>query len=316
MSWGTSIDPFAELELRAGASDEDREAWLAERATGVTATEVKELAQGGPEAKWWVLDRKVSPRNFDSKQMAWGRKREAERLAPWAEDEFGFRWEHRVFHSALNSQYLASPDAIMVNLDMQIVLAEFKTSKFNLSSVNELRKLGYTDQVQWQMFVTGAVSTLIIGEQHDDHWIDRGGEWPEPTPLTLEPSVVEVPRDDGRIDFLRRQADMFLEFMVNPDRTGPAAYEALVDRVRRARVSEASAHEITAAAEKALRAALDEGHVEHLETDRWRLSYSTPKPRRTFDSRAFEKADPDTYQKYVREGKPGKPRLTLTEKEK
>jgi hypothetical protein len=310
------MSAIEELELRAGASDEDREAWLAERAMGVTATEVKELAMGGPGAPWAVLDRKVNPHNFDTKQMAWGRKREAERLAPWAEDEFGFRWEHRVFHSALNRQYLASPDAIMVNLDGELVLAEFKTSKFNLSSVNELRKLGYTDQVQWQMFVTGAVSTLIIGEQHDDHWIDRGGEWPEPTPLTLEPSVVEVPRDDGRIDFLRRKADEFLEFMVNPDRTGPAAYEALVDRVRRARVSEASAHEITAAAEKALRAALDEGHVEHLETDRWRLSYSAGKPRESFDSKALKKAHPDIYKLFIKMGATPKPRLTLTEKEK
>jgi hypothetical protein len=157
---------------------------------------------------------------------------------------------------------------------------------------------------------------LIIGEQHDDHWIDRGGEWPEPTPLTLEPSVVEVPRDDGRIDFLRRKADEFLEFMVNPDRTGPETYERLVDAYRTTKASADAAGRKFTEAKEALEAALSKGNVKHLETDLWRLSFSQPKPSRRFDAKAFEKADPDTYQKYLREGKPGKPRLTLTEKEK
>lgn len=309
------MSAIEELELRAGASDQDREAWLAERATGVTATEVKEiaLAHGSESVMRRVLREKQHPSDFDNKWVWWGRKREEERLAPWAQAELHAAWEHRVFHHADNPRYLASPDAIGEVGGMFLV--EFKTSKFDVSDLDVLTRLGYVDQVQWQMFVTGAPGAYLVGEQHDDVWIDRGGEFPEPTPKDLEPSCRHIRRDDDRIAQLRAYADQFLAFMDGPDETDPSSYAPLVDRLRRARVVEAADHEITLAAETALREALDRDQVQHLETDRWRLSYSAGKPRETFDSKALKKTHPDIYEQFIKTGATPKPRLTLTEKE-
>jgi hypothetical protein len=306
-----------ELELRAGASDEDRETWLAERAKGITATEVRDLAKsGGSEAAMQrILDDKRHPNSFDNKWVSWGRKREAEFLGPWAEHTLNIVPEHRVFHSAEDPRFLASPDGIGV-VDGQLVLCEDKTSKHDVSDLGVLQDLGYTDQCQWQMFVTGATRVALVGEQHDDKWFDRGGAFPEPTPLNLEPTVVWIPRDEKRIQELKELALDWFEWRDSPHRgEDPSRFVDLVDRLRRARAAAAPFQADVQEAEKELREALTREDVHRLETDRWKVSFSAPAHRFTFDSKAFKKADPETFNKFLKESTP-KPRLVLTEKEK
>lgn len=306
-----------DLELRAGASDEDRDAWLAERAQGITATEVRDLAKasGSEAAMQRILDEKRTPRSFDNKWVAWGRKREAEFLAPWAERQFGIRPEHRVFHSVEDPRFLASPDGIGL-IDGEIVLAEDKTSKHDLSRWDVLQDLGYADQVQWQMFVTSAVKTALIGEQHDDRWLDHGGEFPEPTPRYLDPSVTWILRDEQRIAQLKQFAlDWLTWAQEKREATDPTPFVDLVDRVRRARAAAAPFQDEVKQAEEALRGALTEGNVHRLETSLWKVSFPEASVRHTFDSKAFKAEHPDIYKQFTKETT-AKPRLTITEKEK
>ena len=69
-----------DLYVRAGASDTDREAWLAQRRTGITATEVRDIAKGGAVKRKELIGYKLHPETntFTGNQYTeWGKKREA-----------------------------------------------------------------------------------------------------------------------------------------------------------------------------------------------------------------------------------------------
>lgn len=193
-----------DLFTRAGASDTDREAWLAERRTGITATEVRDLAKAGASKRKELLENKLDPEaaTFTGNQFTeWGRTRE-----PVLGDVLrasGIEPESRIFHAAENPRHMASPDGIGFDpISDEIVLGEIKTSRHDLHPDGDhYPSTGYGDQMQWQMHVCGASRCLFVWEQHDN-------EWPHPTPLPHQ--AVWVERDQERIDQLVELADGFL----------------------------------------------------------------------------------------------------------
>ena len=177
---------LADLEARAGASDRDREAWLAERRQGITATEVRDLAIGKFRQQD-LIDLKLGRKTDDFTGNAyteWGKQREPVIAAALAGE--GFVEETRVFRHPENPRYLASPDGIRIDFDELVDVLEIKTAGTDLppGSAEEQAK-GYALQVQWVMFVIGARSARFVveerlgypgsfgaGEMHR-HWIER-----------------------------------------------------------------------------------------------------------------------------------------------
>lgn len=111
MTAPTFISPsLAALFERAGASDKDREAWLAERRQGITATQIRDLVIGAISEQR-LIDQKLGriPETGDLsnvKVIAWGNAREIA-VGEMLRAE-GFLPETRVFHHPDNARYLAS----------------------------------------------------------------------------------------------------------------------------------------------------------------------------------------------------------------
>lgn len=195
-------DLLLDLEARAGASDRDRDAWLAERRQGITATEVRDLYLGKTTVQD-LIDLKLG-RKTDSftgnVYTRWGTNREPAIAATLAGE--GFEPESRVFHHPRNSRYLASPDGIRQTFDGEIEIAEIKTAATDLPPGSEaLANKGYVPQVQWGMFVLGAArARFAVEERHGGP-----GEF-VPGPLHLH----WIERDDALIEKLVTIADGFL----------------------------------------------------------------------------------------------------------
>lgn len=208
------MSKFEDLMARAGvAKDEDFAGWQAARARGVTATNVRDLVTGGSARRKELLaEKRGTPAEFvGNRYTEWGNLRE-DALAPVLEGA-GMSPESRVFHAADNDRYLASPDGVGEDLFGEIVLAEVKTSKHDLTPGGEhYTSYGYYDQMQWQMLVCGAARTLFVWEQHDDRW-------PNPTPMPHQCAWVE--RDEERIAYLQTVADAFLDELVGAETLTP-----------------------------------------------------------------------------------------------
>ncbi|MFD5599211.1 YqaJ viral recombinase family protein [Leucobacter sp. NPDC058333] len=208
----TDLDPapaLVDLESRAGASDKDREAWLAERAGGVTATELAKIMIA-PNRELAIADLVKKKREGDpftgNAYTEWGNLREPVIAAHLA--GYGVAAESRVFHAADNSRYLASPDGVSVDFDGNIVLDEIKTTGKPLPKGSAaLAEKGYEWQMQWLNLVTGAIGCWLNVEMRHG----RPGEF-----LAGELSREWFPRDEGMIAQLVEVADMVLAAMDTP----------------------------------------------------------------------------------------------------
>lgn len=216
-----------EVMARAGASDEDRIPWLAERLGGVTATQIRELYLQGPGYRAQLLHDKVN-KILDAfvgdQYTAWGNKREPI-IAEWARQRFAIEPESRVFHAADNDRFLASPDGIGIDFDGALVIDEIKTGKDDIApGTDAYARKGYGLQQQWGMRVIGARRCKYIWEQHDSDWQDRGGKFLEPAPLHPEPFAEWIEYDEALAAELEVIA---LEFLADLDE----AVRDLVDGV-------------------------------------------------------------------------------------
>ena len=204
---------LAELMQRAGASDKDRPAWLAERMGGVTATEIRDLYLKGPTFKRELIEKKLGIREepfIANKYTAWGNTREPI-IAAWVQARFAIADEHRVFRSADDARFLASPDGVGVNWDAELLVSEIKTSKHDIAPWSpKFEQVGYRLQMIWSMRVTGARRCLYAWEQHDDDWQDRGGEFFKPVPLSAEPLFAWIEYDEDLAVELEQIALNFL----------------------------------------------------------------------------------------------------------
>lgn len=219
MSVQTLEPVLADLYSRAGASDQDREKWLAERRQGVTATELAKIMTSGSREQA-IRDLVKQKREGDSftgnAYTEWGKQREPVIAADLA--GFGVVPESRVFHAADNSRYLASPDGLSVDFDGQLVLDEIKTSGKPLPKGSQaLAEKGYEWQMQWCDFVTGAVGCWLNVELRHGHPSERA--------FTAGARSREYfPRDEGMIAQLIEVADQVLAAM---DADGPVIDEVV-----------------------------------------------------------------------------------------
>lgn len=202
---------------RGVASSSDREAWLAARRRGITATEAKLLMLGGAQARHDLIADKRSGKTLDLSENRYvqrGNEREPV-IAEWVQSRFGIEHNDVLIAAPLNSRHLATPDGIGLQGDL-LVMEEIKTSKHDLTPGDILNhfvveydkhskfwQTGYYYQVQWQLWVSGAARCLFVWEQHDDNW-------PNPEPISLEPEWVWIDRDETVITELVRLADLAL----------------------------------------------------------------------------------------------------------
>lgn len=205
---------ITELAERAVASSDDRTAWLGARTKGVTATEIAKLAKNFMAAQRDIIADKLSPGTDDLSHIPavrYGQIREDD-IAAWIKDHFNLDGNRTLFHAAGNPRHLATPDGTGTDFAGTLVVAEIKTSKYDLDPKPARgyfrAKSGYGDQIQWQMYVVGASKALFVWEQHDDDW----SGWPEtaPKPLYAEPQHRWIERDEARIQELVKIADAFL----------------------------------------------------------------------------------------------------------
>ncbi|WP_243063228.1 YqaJ viral recombinase family protein [Humibacter sp. RRB41] len=196
---------LAELESRAGASDTDRLAWLAERRRGITATEVRDLVIGAKSMQPLInekLSDEPTPDLSHVPVIGWGRTREpviAERLRGE-----GFEPESRVFRHPSNARHLASPDGIRLDFDEQLQVSEIKTCWEDLPPGSpHMAKKGYAIQCQWVMYVIGATGCRFVVEERI--------ELPDGSFTAGELHRYWLQRDDFLIDDLVAKADEFLE---------------------------------------------------------------------------------------------------------
>lgn len=207
------LDPVPALldyESRAGASDQDREKWLAERLEGPTATELAKIMTAGNREQA-IADLVKKKREGDpftgNAYTEWGKQREPLLAAELA--GFGMVPETRVIHGATNSRYLASPDGVSLDFDDQLVLDEIKTSGKPLPKGSEaLARAGYVWQMQWCVFVAGAIGCWLNVEQ-------RLGQPGDFRPGSRSREYFE--RDEDMIAQLIEVADMVLEAMDSAD---------------------------------------------------------------------------------------------------
>jgi hypothetical protein len=179
-----TMSALDELITRAGASDRDREAWLRERNGGVTATQIRDLYMGKLKRQDLIaakLAGRIDP-ELTAPVIRWGNEREAV-IAAVAEGLYGMVPESRVFRSAEDPRWLASPDGIRMNFDGEIEVAEIKTSGKDMTfgSVDFMAS-GYLAQMVWSMLVTGASRCLYGFEPR----IDDGNGWYVPGELVWE----------------------------------------------------------------------------------------------------------------------------------
>ena len=218
----STIAPLlADLESRAGASDQDRAKWLAERRAGVTATEVRDLALGKLRTQDLIdlkLGRKTDPFNGNA-FTEWGKQREVVIAADLR--GMGIEPETRVFHHGDNSRHLASPDGVGVDFDDQIVVSEIKTCGHALPVGSAaLDEKGYLLQIQWVMHVTGAVRCLLVVEER----ISVAGGFVE------GPRAADwIDRDDAAIRELIEVADGFLAELDRQREHGAPVIDERVD---------------------------------------------------------------------------------------
>lgn len=155
-----------------GASDADREAWLADRRQGPTATEIRDLWLG----KLSIADlvaRKLgrTPEVGDLSHVpviGWGKTREPI-IAAIAEQRYGIRPESRVFHAADEFRFLASPDGVGEDFDGNRVISELKTAGMDVApGSSSFDAKGYLIQMTWGMRVMNARRCLYGWEYRLD----------------------------------------------------------------------------------------------------------------------------------------------------
>lgn len=166
MTAAVELSPaLADLFSRAGASDQDRDLWLAERRTGLTATEVRDLILKGPSFRRELIERKLGRRaEVDDlshvPEIGWGKAREAA-IAAEAQRRFNIAPESRVFHAADDSRFLFSPDGVGVDWEDTLLISELKTDGQDIAPwTDRFDSKGYLFQMTWGMRVSGARKCL------------------------------------------------------------------------------------------------------------------------------------------------------------
>ena len=184
---------------------ESREQWLEARRKYVTATEVAQLVRRGQD--YWDELREIKAGDRTAPDISGlpavrhGREREA-LIAPYVQSlEEGMEPNDDL--SVRNQRYAATPDLVGDG-----IVGEIKTIKdtrlAKLQAAKGWPTGQYYDQVQWQLFVTGAIACIFAWEPYED-W---DGEL---VPREDMREHITIHRDDVRITQLQEVADAFLD---------------------------------------------------------------------------------------------------------
>ena len=184
---------------------ESREQWLEARRSYVTATEVAQLVRRGQD--YWDELREIkagqrtAPDISNLPAVRHGREREA-MIAPYVQSlEEGMVPNDDLY--VRNQRYAATPDLVGDG-----IVGEIKTIKdtrlAKLQAAKGWPTGQYYDQVQWQLFVTGAIACVFAWEPYED-W---DGEL---VPREDMREHITIHRDDVRITQLQEVADAFLD---------------------------------------------------------------------------------------------------------
>jgi predicted phage-related endonuclease len=188
------------------ARSSDREAWLAARRGGVTATEVARAATnaGFREA---LVRRDAEARGVDvpvevNSFMQFGTDQEPV-IAQWVADNFGIAHNDWLIHHPENKLYLATPDGVS-SVNGELVISEIKTTGKDYDGAHI--PIAHRRQIQWQMFVVGPECrrALYVWQLR----VDDGAGWFYPG--WFEPRTQWVERDDVMIAELQKVADLLL----------------------------------------------------------------------------------------------------------
>ena len=286
-----------------------REQWLDARRKYVTATEVAQLVRRGQD--YWDELREIkagqrtAPDISGLPAVRHGREREA-LIAPYVQSlEKGMVPNSDLY--VRNQRYAATPDLVGDG-----IVGEIKTIKdtrlAKLQTAKGWPTGQYYDQVQWQLFVTGAIACIFAWEPYED-W---DGEL---VPREDMREHITIHRDEERIKALQEVADAFL------DGRGvdiPTEVQVLLSQLRDVRKEKEHIAQPILDREKAL---LDEikqlagGKAASWDSGDIRVTVSAPGESKRFDKKKLFADNPQLAESdYVTVSRTA-PRVRVTERE-
>lgn len=179
---------FKQYGVTVLASSEDKDAWLKARNTGVTASNAAKLSS--ETSIDTILKSKFYDGFTGNAATNWGLEREPY-LLDWAK----FPQNKYLFASNENERFMATPDGIRLDADGMIELCQVKTTGKPMPKI----PAHYYRQIQWEMFVMGAVRCYFVVEVHEDF-----------VPVSLEPQLEIFERNDEVIASLKTLATALL----------------------------------------------------------------------------------------------------------
>ena len=288
---------------------ESREQWLDARRRYVTATEVAQLVRRGQD--YWDELREIkagqrtAPDISGLPAVRHGREREA-LIVPYVQSlEEGMVPNDDLY--VRNDRYAATPDLVGDG-----IVGEIKTIKdtrlAKLQAAKGWPTGQYYDQVQWQLFVTGAIACIFAWEPVE--------MWEaEFVPREDLRDHITIHRDEERINQLREVADAFL------DGRGvdiPTEVQVLLSQLRDVRKEKEHIAQPILDREKAL---LDEikqlagGKAASWDSGDIRVSVSAPGESKRFDKKKLFADNPQLAESdYVTVSRTA-PRVRVTERE-
>lgn len=254
------------MKFELGPSSEDREAWMGFRRGKVTATDAAKLAGSGLKG-WRMLraEKESGESSFKGNRYTkHGSAREAT-ISDQLDVMLGMTHNTNVLVSVEDDRLVSTPDLIDRERNR---VGDIKTAKWDGEKWDAVPP-DYYDQLQWQMFTTGAESAVLAIEYHEDF-----------VPVFMDPHLFYVDRDEQRIEFLRSLAERFLTF----DEITPM--QELLER-RAVILSElAPLQEHLAEVEQGIKALIGKRpYFKHV-SNAGAITWSTPAPSRTFDKAA------------------------------
>lgn len=264
-----------------GASSDDPQQWHDDRSKIVTATDISRLAHGGASTWTTIKAEKAGHRTFFGNQYTdHGIAREPV-IARWAASELGLTHNTNLLISTIDARFGATPD--LVTADDSLV-GDIKTAK---GPVWDEPLPKYADQLQMQMFVTGAQGSYLIVEFHEDF-----------IPTEMEPTVYVVDRDEERIAELIEIGEQFIHM------NEPSILDIYLHDYAVAHQKEISAKAEKAAAKELIEKTIAESpsftkHVSGAGTIS--IIKGSTKDVAVFDEATFKAENVDLWAKYVRE---------------
>ncbi len=180
-------------------SSEHEAEWHKRRSQGVTKTDVTRLISGTIASKRAVYADKTGGKTFHGNQHTERGHAFEGGIAAWVEAEVGIPASGVLYAHGENTAYLATPDTFMWD-DGEGAFVEIKTTTADWSGGLPRR---IVDDVLWQRFVLGAGYSAVAWQQFDEDGM----------PLTLEPTLVEVPADPERTAALVAAAEAYLQWV-------------------------------------------------------------------------------------------------------